>query len=98
MFALAVAEAKACGIGDSFMNFYSGAKAYFVGHGIGLELNEPPLLARDSRTVLKAGMALAIEMHLLEPEGLALKLEDTVFITPNAVEILTSSPRELVIV
>ena len=97
-FALAMDEAKASGIGDSFMNFDSGVKAFFVGHGIGLELNEPPLLARNSQAVLKAGMVLAIEMHLMEPEGLALKLEDTVFITPNAVEILTSSPRKLIAV
>ncbi len=97
-FSLATAEAKASGIEDSFMNFDSGVKAFFVGHGIGLELNEPPLLARNSRAVLKAGMVLAIELHLMEPEGLALKLEDTVLITPNAVEILTSSPRELIVV
>ncbi len=97
-FALAMAEAKASGIGDFFMNFDSGAKAYFVGHGVGLEINEPPLLARNGPAVLKAGMVLAIEMHVMEPEGLALKLEDTVFITPNAAEILTSSPRELIVV
>jgi Xaa-Pro dipeptidase len=96
--ALAITEAEALGIGNSFMNFHSGAKAHFVGHGIGLELNEPPLLARNSGALLKAGMVLALEMHLMEPSGLALKLEDTVFITPNGVEILTSSPRELMVV
>jgi len=97
-FALAMAEAKTSGIGDSFMNFNSGVKAHFVGHGIGLEINEPPLLARNSRAVLKEGMVLAIEMHLLEPQGHALKLEDTVLIAANAVEILTQSPRELMVV
>jgi Xaa-Pro dipeptidase len=95
---LAITKAEKLGIGDSFMKFHSGAKAHFVGHGIGLELNEPPLLARNNGTVLKAGMVLALEMHLMEPGGLALKLEDTVFITPNGVEILTSSPRELMVV
>jgi len=98
VFSMALAEAEASGIGDSFMNFDSGAKAHFVGHGIGLELNEPPLLARHGSAVLKAGMVLAIEMHLMERDGLALKLEDTVFIAPNGVEILTSSPRELMVV
>jgi Xaa-Pro aminopeptidase len=98
VFAAATAEAEALGIGDSFMNFHSGVKAHFVGHGIGLELNEPPFLARNSRAVLKVGMVLAIELHLMEPEGHALKLEDTVFITPNGVEILTSSPRELTVI
>jgi len=43
-------------------------------------------------------MVLAIEMHLLEPQGHALKLEDTVLIAANAVEILTQSPRELMVV
>ena len=95
---LAIAEAEALRIGNSFMNFHSGAKAHFVGHGIGLELNEPPLLARNNGAVLKAGMVLALELHLMEPRGLALKLEDTVFVTPNGVEILTSSPRELMVV
>jgi Xaa-Pro dipeptidase len=97
-FALAVTEAESLGIGDSFLKFQSGARAHFVGHGIGLELNEPPLLARKNGKVLKAGMVLALEMHLMEPEGLTLKLEDTVAINPNGVEILTSSPRELLIV
>ncbi len=95
---LAITEAEALGIADAFMRFHSGARAHFVGHGIGLELNEPPLLARNSRAVLKAGMVLALEMHLMEPEGVALKLEDTVFLTPNGAEILTSSPRELMVV
>jgi Xaa-Pro dipeptidase len=98
VFSLAMTKAEALGIGDSFMKFHSGAKAHFVGHGIGLELNEPPLLAGNNGTVLKAGMVLALEMHLMEPGGLTLKLEDTVLIIPNGVEILTSSPRELMVV
>lgn len=97
-FALAGTEAQALGIGDSFLGFQTGAKAHFVGHGIGLELNEAPLLARKNGKVLKAGMTLALEMHLMEPEGFALKLEDTVIVNPDGVEILTSSPRELIMV
>jgi Xaa-Pro dipeptidase len=80
------------------MAFASGAKAHFVGHGIGLELNEPPLLARHGDTVLQEGMVLAIEMHLMEPDGLTLKLEDTVHLTAQETEILTLSPRELPVV
>lgn len=97
-FALATSRAAEVGIGDSFMNFDSGAKAHFIGHGVGLELNEPPLLARGSETVLKDGMVLALELHLMEQEGFALKLEDTLHIAPNGVEILTPSPRELMVV
>jgi Xaa-Pro aminopeptidase len=98
VFSLALTRAEALGIGDSFMRFHSGAGAHFVGHGSGLELNEPPLLSRNNGTVLKAGMALVLEMHLMEPGGLALKLEDTVLVMAHGVEILTSSPRELMVV
>jgi Xaa-Pro aminopeptidase len=98
VFDMAMSRAEALGIGDGFMRFHSGARAHFVGHGVGLELNEPPLLARNSPKVLEAGMVLALEMHLMEPEGLTLKLEDTVVIKPDEVEILTSSPRELMVV
>ena len=97
-FALAQARAVELDLGEAFMAFASGAQAHFVGHGIGLELNEPPLLARHGDTVLQEGMVLAIEMHLMEPDGLTLKLEDTVHLTAQGTEILTMSPRELPVV
>jgi Xaa-Pro dipeptidase len=97
-FALAQARALALGLGEAFMAFASGAKAHFVGHGLGLEINEPPLLARHGRAVLKEGMVLAIEMHLMEPDGLALKLEDTVHLMAQGAQFLTLSPRELTVV
>ncbi len=97
-FALAQARAVELDLGEAFMAFASGAQAHFVGHGIGLELNEPPLLARHGDTVLQEGMVLAIEMHLMEPDGLTLKLEDTVHLTAPGTEILTLSPRELPVV
>jgi Xaa-Pro aminopeptidase len=98
VFTLAMTEAEALGIVDSFLKFQSGARAHFVGHGIGLELNEPPLLARNNGKALKAGMVLALEIHLMEPEGFTLKIEDTVVINPIGAQILTSSPRELMTV
>jgi Xaa-Pro aminopeptidase len=97
-FALAQERAAEVDLGKSFMAFASKARAHFVGHGIGLELNEPPLLARHGDTVLQQGMVLAVEMHLMEPDGLTLKLEDTVHLTAQGAEILTLSPRELSVV
>ena len=97
VFLMAKREAEEIGIGDSFMRFHSGARGHFVGHGIGLELNEPPLIARNSEAELKAGMVLALELHLMEPEGLTLKLEDTIILTRDGAQILTLSPRELIV-
>jgi len=97
-FALAQARALELGLEESFMAFASKVKAHFVGHGIGLELNEPPLLARQGDTVLKEGMVLAIEMHVMESDGLTMKLEDTVHLTAHGAQLLTLSPRELPVV
>jgi len=97
-FSLAQDRATELGIEEAFMSFESQAKAHFVGHGIGLELNEPPLLIRDGQVVLKAGMVLAVEMHVMERGGFTVKLEDTVHLTPEGVRVLTQSPRDLTIV
>jgi Xaa-Pro dipeptidase len=97
-FAIAQARAVELGIGDTFMAFESQAKAHFVGHGVGLEVNEPPLLVRNGDAVLRDGMVMAVEMHVLERGGLTVKLEDTVHLTGQGTQILTLSPRELTVV
>jgi Xaa-Pro aminopeptidase len=97
-FALAQGRAADLGLGETFMGFESQPKAHFVGHGIGLELNEPPLLVRGGDILLESGMVLAIEMHVMVPGGLTVKLEDTVHLTGEGVEVLTKSPRELALV
>lgn len=94
-FDLAWAEAEARGLGTSFLRFPSGVRAHFIGHGVGLEMNEPPILARDGRETLEAGMVLALEMHVMEPEGWTLKLEDTVLLTETGCRVLNLSPRTL---
>ena len=71
----------------------------FVGHGIGLEIDEPPVLwPRDENgTCLQAGMVLAIEIEVSAPnQGTMVKLEDTVVMRPDGYELLTSTLRELI--
>ena len=77
----------------------------FVGHGIGLELDEPPVLWPRDEAHLQAGMVLAIEIEVNAPpqgtwcpepvEGMV-KLEDTVVVRPDGYELLTAIPRELI--
>ncbi len=68
----------------------------FVGHGIGLELDEPPVLWAREETPLAAGMVLAVEIELNAPRhGLMAKVEDTVVIAADGPRILTAAPREL---
>jgi len=73
----------------------------FVGHGIGLELDEPPVLWPRSETRLQAGMVLAIEIEVSAPaQGLLIagmvKLEDTAVVYSDGYELLTETERELI--
>ena len=69
----------------------------FVGHGIGLELDEPPVLWPRDDARLQAGMVLAIEVEVSAPgQGTMVKLEDTVVVQPDGCELLTATPRELI--
>jgi Xaa-Pro dipeptidase len=95
LFDQAVLLADNLGLSDSFMRFDDGGKAHFIGHGIGLEINEPPLISAASKVILTPGMTVALELHIMEPYGFTMKLEDTIHITETGAELLTLSPREL---
>jgi Xaa-Pro aminopeptidase len=73
-------------------------KVPFIGHGVGLELNEPPLLAKNHDDILKEGMVLALELEMLGPAGEVVKLEDMVHVRKDGAEMLTISSRELQVV
>ena len=69
----------------------------FVGHGIGLELDEPPVLSPRGEVHLQAGMVLAVEVEVSAPsQGMMVKLEDTIVVRPDGYELLTVTPRELI--
>ena len=97
MVALAFSRAEDLGLGETFMRFHRGTKGHFIGHGIGLEVNEAPLIARNNKIVLPSGTTLALEMHVMEPEGITVKLEDTLYLTDEGLQLLTLSPRELTV-
>lgn len=70
----------------------------FLGHGLGLALHEEPFIAAHSEDVLQAGMVLSVE-PIYQDGDIGYHLEDTVVITDNGVENLTSRfSRDLVVV
>jgi Xaa-Pro aminopeptidase len=74
-----------------------------TGHGIGLNLKEPPDLRIDSEEFLKAGMTLAIEPAITDVPGWSVAnaffiLEQDVLVTENGCELLTPMTKELWIV
>ena len=98
VYSLALNRAAILGLEDYFMRFPSGSRAHFIGHGLGLDLNEPPLLGKGHGDILQAGVILTLELHLMPSDDMTVKLEDTFHLTPHGPELLTISPRELNVV
>lgn len=88
LYELAVSIAVKRGFGEHFMGY--GRQAPFVGHGVGLELNELPVLARGDKTVLDPGMVFALEPKFVFPNLGSVGTEDTYVVTPTGAESLTS--------
>jgi Xaa-Pro aminopeptidase len=92
--ARAVEVAAARGFAETFMN-QGPAQVAWVGHGVGLECDEIPILALGGTTPLEAGMTLAIEPKIVLPGIGAVGIEDTFLVTPAGGEALTISDRAL---
>ncbi|MDR0961122.1 MAG: Xaa-Pro peptidase family protein [Mediterranea sp.] len=82
------------GFADYFMG--AGQKAKFIGHGIGLEINELPVLAPHVKQPLEAGMTFALEPKIVLPGIGALGIENSWVVTDTGVEKLTLCNENIV--
>jgi Xaa-Pro aminopeptidase len=80
----------AAGFGERFI--------HRTGHGIGLELHEPPYLVEGDRTVLEPGMTFSVEPGVYLEGRFGIRIEDIVAVTADGVERLNRSPRDLQVV
>jgi Xaa-Pro dipeptidase len=90
-------KAASLGYADNFMG-YGEAKMPFIGHGIGLEVDELPVFSARNPMRLEAGMTFAIEPKLIFPGVGHIGVEDTYVLTPEGLEAITASPDEMVII
>ena len=93
LYRMAVDMAKEAGLEEYFMGH--AQKAGFVGHGVGIEINEAPVLAPRSRDVLVSGHVIALEPKFVIPQVGGVGIEDTYLITDTGVEQLTEYPEEI---
>jgi Xaa-Pro dipeptidase len=85
------------GYADSFMG-NKGAQVSFIGHGIGIEIDEYPFLARGFKEMtLEPGMVFAFEPKVVFPGEGAIGIENTFYLTDHGLKPLTYSDQELVI-
>ena len=78
----------------------AGYGQYFThrtGHGMGIDIHEPPYLTATSETVLDAGMVFSIEPGIYLPGQLGLRLEDIVILREGGPEILSDLPRDAIL-
>ncbi len=71
-------------------------KAGFVGHGVGIEVNELPVLAPRSRDILQEGMTIALEPKFVIPGVGAVGVENTFVVMASGMERLTLCPEEII--
>lgn len=70
--------------------------AGFLGHGVGIDINELPVIAPRSRDILQEGNVIALEPKFVFPETGAVGIENTYHVTPAGLECLTPAPEEII--
>ncbi len=76
----------------------SGLAKYFIhstGHGVGLEIHEPPRVAARQQEILRPGMVITIEPGVYVPGVGGVRIEDMVVVTERGCEVLTPTTKEL---
>ena len=68
-----------------------------TGHGIGLEVHEPPWIVAGQKTVLEPGMVFSVEPGIYLPGRLGVRMEDIVVVEEHGARVLTGFAHELVV-
>jgi Xaa-Pro aminopeptidase len=67
-----------------------------TGHGVGLEIHEPPRLGKQQEERLEAGMVITIEPGVYIPGKGGIRIEDMVVVTAKGCQVLTPVTKELI--
>ncbi len=96
LYEMAAAMASRTGYAESFMGC-GQEKVRFVGHGVGVELDEMPYLAEGMEEPLEAGMVIALEPKVALPGIGVVGVEDTYLVQKNGAEQLTHCSKEIIV-
>ena len=94
LYNLAIDIVTKAGFADNFMG--ATQKAKFIGHGIGLEINEAPVLAPRIKQELEPGMVFALEPKIVLPGIGPVGIENSWVVTNDGIEKLTNCNEEIV--
>ncbi len=93
----AIKEAKAIGVFNEFLGIGKNKKK-FIGHGVGLETSESPLLAKNSKDKISERMTFAIEPKFVINNFGIVGIENSVVVLNNKIEKITKISEDILIV
>ena len=93
LYGIALRHAESNGLGSHFMGY--GQQSKFIGHGVGLELNELPIIAPKIDMRLEEGMAIALEPKFAFPGVGAVGIENTFLVAADGLTRLTIGSDDL---
>ena len=96
LYDMMMSEACVKGYKDYFMGACD-RKIRFTGHGIGLELDEFPFIAKGQKLILEKGMIIALEPKAVFPGKGVVGIENTLMVTDNGLEPLTTFSDKITI-
>lgn len=93
LYQLALETAAAAGL-EKNLGGYQENRVPFIGHGVGLELNDLPIIA-ENKVALTPGMVFTFEPKFIFPDLGAVGIENTFLVTATGLEKLTNLPEEI---
>jgi Xaa-Pro aminopeptidase len=72
------------------------AFSHSTGHGLGLEIHEPPRIGAEETARLLPGMVITIEPGIYLANRFGIRIEDMVAVTRNGGQVLTPAPKALI--
>ena len=69
-----------------------------LGHGVGLNVHELPILSHNSQSILKENMIVTNEPGIYLPGKYGIRIEDTILVGKLESEVLTKSSKEILVV
>ena len=91
LFQLALDRAESLGCAHSFLGA-PGSKVRFIGHGIGHELVEPPIIAQGKQDILQPGMTIALEPKMVVENEFTAGIESVFVVTPQGTRLISRVP------
>jgi len=86
-------------VARSYIKEAGYTKEFFhrLGHGIGIDVHEYPLLDKGQTTVLQNNMTFTIEPSIMIPNKLWIRVEDVIVVTPKGGVKLNEATTEMIV-